>query len=80
MPTDKFHEMLDKHNITRKGWATTEFMIMGYMKNIIVHNFRTPELPGEREVVFSEAGRKWVKKLIVLLNTDKPDPWIEYYN
>jgi len=80
IPTKKLKKILAQHNITRNGWASLEFMIMGYMQNIRVHNFRAPELIGNREVVFSEAGREWVKKLIVLLNTDKPKPWIEYYN
>lgn len=75
-PHPKFQKTLTRYNITKRGLPKTEFELRGLMSTSSLHD----RIPGTWEIaiVFSEKGRRWIKKLFSLLDSDitKSD-WVE---
>lgn len=74
----KLKKILTRYNIIKGGWANPEFELRGLVTNMYMGLQSTPEENWKKEVLFSEKGRKWVKQLFLLLDSDiTNDGWVE---
>ncbi len=76
MSTLKFRMILERYGITKRGWVMYEFKLRGLIDNEKITNSETGTT--KEVLVFSDKGKRWVKKLIPLLDSDiTTSDWVE---